>query len=112
MIRLPTLIVAAAAFVGAPAAASTYSAKPAVAPEEARIIARDISWNCGPNACLGNTELSRPAILCQGLAKRAGKLTSFVADGRAFAPAELDKCNASAKASPASTQAGAQASAN
>lgn len=112
MNRLATLIAAAAALAAAPAAAATYSAKPAVAPEAARIIARDISWNCGRGACLGNTELSRPAILCQGLAKRAGRLTSFVADGRAFAPAELDKCNASAKAAPTSTQAGVQASAN
>ena len=77
-------VVAAAAFAGAPAAAATYSGKPAVTAAGKRIIARDISWNCGPAACLGTTEDSRPAVLCQGLAKRAGRLTSFVVNGRAF----------------------------
>ena len=97
MTRFAPLIVAAAAFVAAPAVAATYSAKPVTRPEASRIIARDISWICGPDACLGSTEESRPAVLCQGLAKRAGRLTSFVANGRAFGSAELDKCNASAK---------------
>lgn len=107
MTRIATLLAVAAALVAAPAAASTYSAKPAVQPETARIIARDISWNCGSGACLGSTRESRPAILCEGLAKRAGRLESFVADGRAFGQAELAKCNASAK----SVNGGASASA-
>ena len=97
MTRFASLILAAAAFVAAPALAATYSAKPATQPEASRIIARDISWTCGPDACQGSTAESRPAVLCQGLAKRAGRLTSFVANGRAFGSAELDKCNASAK---------------
>ncbi len=110
MSRFATLIVAVAAFVAAPTVAATYSAKPAVQPEASRIIARDISWACGPAACLGSTEESRPAVLCQGLAKRAGQLTSFIANGRAFGEAELAKCNLSAKAGTAS--ASAQAAAN
>jgi len=44
------------------------------------------------------TDESRPAVLCQSLARRAGKIDSFLANGRAFTPAELDTCNASAKA--------------
>lgn len=103
MTRIATLIVVAAALAGTPAFAATYSAKPAVQPETARIIVRDISWNCGPAACLGRTEESRPSILCEGLAKRAGRLDSFVADGRAFGQAELAKCNASAKATAAAS---------
>jgi hypothetical protein len=110
MTRIATLIAATAALAGSPALAATYSAKPAVQPETARIIARDISWNCGPAACLGRTEESRPAILCEGLAKRAGRLDNFVADGRAFGQAELAKCNASAKAT--STASAVSASAN
>lgn len=81
----------------APAAASTYSAKLS-APATERIIASDIVWNCGAGACQGSTEESRPAVLCQSLARRAGKVDSFLADGRAFTPGELDTCNASAKA--------------
>jgi len=95
MLRIVTLSLMLAA--ATPAAASTYSAKLA-APTTERIIARDIVWNCGAGACQGATEESRPAVLCQSLARRAGKVDSFLADGRAFTAAELDKCNASAKA--------------
>lgn len=97
MTRLATLFAAAATLIITPAPAANYSAKPVVQPEASRIIAGDISWACGPAACLGSTEESRPAVLCQGLAKRAGWLESFVANGRGFSSAELAKCNASAK---------------
>ncbi len=109
MTRIAVLI-AAAALAGSPAVAATYTAKPAVQPETARIIARDISWNCGPTACIGKTAESRPAILCEGLAKRAGRLENFVADGRAFGEAPLARCNASAKAT--TTASAVSASAN
>jgi hypothetical protein len=97
LIFLPAIALAAA-----PLAAATYSAKLS-APTAQRIIARDISWSCGTDACQGATQDSRPAVLCQGLAKRAGRVDSFLVDGRAFTAAELDKCNASAK--PAASQA-------
>jgi hypothetical protein len=112
MSRFASLIVAAAALVASPALAATYSAKPAAKTEAGRIIARDISWTCGPDACQGSTEESRPAVLCQGLAKRAGRLESFIANGRAFGSAELDKCNASAKRGPATPASVATANAN
>ena len=80
-----------------PALAATYSAKLAV-PTTERFIARDITWNCGPDACQGATNESRPVVLCQSLAKRAGRVDSFLVDGRALAAGDLDKCNASAKA--------------
>ncbi len=90
-------IFTAAALIAAPAIAGNYSAKPMTAPASAKIIGKDISWACGPAACQGSTEESRPLVLCQDLAKRAGRLESFSADGRALGAAELDKCNASAK---------------
>ena len=91
----------AALTVAAPAAAATYSAKPVAPVSQGRIIARDIVWNCGPDACQGSTEESRPQVLCQSLAKRTGRLSSFIANGHAFAPAELDKCNGAAPGGPA-----------
>ena len=109
MTRVATLILAAAALAATPAFGATYSAKPANSAKAGRIIARDISWVCGPDACQGSTEESRPAVLCQGLAKRAGRLDSFVANGRAFAPAELDKCNAYAKGAATTAQSLADA---
>jgi hypothetical protein len=96
MLRL-VLGLSAAALAVSPAIAATYSAKLAV-PTSERFIARDITWNCGPDACQGATNESRPVVLCQSLAKRGGHIDSFLVDGRALASAELDKCNASAKA--------------
>jgi hypothetical protein len=92
ILALPALLLAAA-----PAVASTYSATLATATSQ-RIIARDIVWNCGSGACQGATDESRPAVICQSLARHAGKVGSFLADGRAFTAAELDKCNSAAAA--------------
>lgn len=83
--------------IAAPATAASYSARLA-APISERFIARDIIWACGADACQGSTQESRPIVLCQSLAKHAGKVDSFLVDGRAFGSAELDKCNTSAKA--------------
>jgi hypothetical protein len=83
----------------APAAAATYSATLA-SPASGRLIARDIVWSCGAAACQGATQESRPVVLCQSLAKRTGHVETFLVDGRAFTPAELERCNASAKPEP------------
>ena len=100
-----TVMMASAVVLSAtPVAAATYSAKPAV-PVSERFIARDITWTCGPAACQGATAESRPAVLCQSLAKRTGRIESFVVDGRAFSAAELDKCNTAAKATAVSAAA-------
>ena len=91
--------ISALALAAAPAAASTYSAKLA-APTSERFVTRDITWNCGPAACQGNTQESRPLVLCQSLAKRAGTVDSFIVDGRALSTAELANCNSLAKPQP------------
>ena len=104
MLRL-LFALSATALIAAPAAAATYSAKPAT-PLTERFVARDITWACGPDACQGSTLESRPVVLCQSLAKRAGRIDSFLVDGRAIADAELAKCNSAAKATPAAAVAG------
>ena len=86
----------ALALTAAPAAASSYSAKLA-APTSERFVTRDITWNCGPAACQGSTQESRPLVLCQSLAKRAGTVDSFIVDGRALSAAQLVSCNSLAK---------------
>ena len=97
----------ALSLASAPAAAAYYSARPE-APAPARIAARDLLWTCGPDACTGSTANSRPVVLCEGLAKQAGRLLSFAVDGRQIAPADLDRCNASAKPAPATAVATAR----
>ena len=91
MIRLASFI--AALTVAVPAAAGTYAATPASQSQPSRIVARDIAWTFNGTAFAGRTQESRPMVLCQGLAKKAGQLSSFTADGRAFGAAELAKCN-------------------
>jgi len=97
MTRMAALFVATALFA-APAVAGTYSAKPISVPASAKIIGKDISWTCSANGCQGTTETGRPLVLCQDLAKRAGRLESFTVDGRALGTTDLDKCNAKAGA--------------
>ena len=104
MTRIATLIAGTLLFA-APAVAGTYSAKPLAAPAAAKIIGKDISWNCGANGCQGATETGRPLVICQDLAKRAGRLESFLVDGRALGTSELDKCNAKAGAPTALARA-------
>src|SRR5206468_8906071 len=96
----PILAITGLLAAAAPAFAADYSAALSV-PASQRMVASDIVWNCAAGACHGATDESRPVVLCQSLAKRAGKIDSFLADGRAFTPAELDRCNAFAKAPPA-----------
>ena len=100
----PILTASAFLLAAVPAAASTYSATLA-SPSDQRIVGRDIVWNCGAGTCQGATDESRPAVICQNLARTAGKVGSFLADGRAFSPAELDKCNTAAKATGGGTLA-------
>nr|WP_294848704.1 hypothetical protein [uncultured Sphingomonas sp.] len=87
---------AAVALIATPAFSANYTAKP-VAPADGKIIGRDISWACGPTACTGSTEASRPVVLCQDLAKRTGAIGSFTINGRDMGADELAKCNKSAK---------------
>src|SRR5438128_10946583 len=100
----PFLALSAVAVIAVPAAAATYSAKPAT-PLSERFVARDITWACGPDSCQGATAESRPVVLCQSLAKRAGRIETFLVDGRAMSTGELAKCNTAAKATPAAAVA-------
>ena len=100
----PAIAIVAALTVAAPAAAANYTAKPASqAPD--KVVGREMVWKCSAGACTGSTAESRPLVLCQSLAKKAGRIESFLVDGRAFSAAELDRCNTGAKPAPASALA-------
>ena len=92
------ILAAAAVSFGAPALAGSFTAQPVTPAKQSKIVARDIVWACTDQGCRGATAESRPAVLCQALAKKAGRLASFTADGRPFAAAELERCNAAAPA--------------
>lgn len=99
MLRRLALAALAIGFAS-PALAASYSANPEQ-PATGRFIDRDISWSCGGATCMGATTESRPLVLCQGLAKQAGRLGSFTVNGRPLDTAQLDRCNASAKGAKA-----------
>ena len=96
MIFRSTPFLAALVFAAAPAAAASYSATLSSA-APARVIAGDLLWNCAGLACQGATEESRPLVLCQALAKRAGRVDRFLVNGRPFDAVELGRCNSFAK---------------
>jgi hypothetical protein len=98
MTRFPTALLALA--LAAPAMAGTYTATPTAVPETTKVVARDIAWKYAGGVFTGRTDESRPMVLCQGLAKRAGRLDTFAVDGKAFSADDLAKCNSFAKAVP------------
>ena len=98
MTRTLALVIALA--ITAPASAATYAGKPSAPAAETKFVSRDIIWNLAGATYQGSTNESRPLVLCQSLAKRAGRLESFTVDGNAFGEAELAKCNAAAPAAP------------
>lgn len=102
---LRTLVTLAFAVAPAAVSAATFVATPVVRPAAVHIIANDISWNCGDGACIGATEESRPLVLCQDLAQRAGRMTSFVVDGRPISGSQLGNCNPHARAAAPIAQA-------
>ncbi|QIK96851.1 hypothetical protein G7076_10810 [Sphingomonas sp. HDW15A] len=87
-------LIAASALFAVPASAGTYTATPASPTADAKVVARDIAWTYAGGNYTGRTAESRPLVLCQGLAKKVGRLNAFTADGRAFSVDELAKCNA------------------
>jgi hypothetical protein len=92
MIRFASMI--AALCLTVPAYAGTYAATPVAKGEQpSRVITRDLAWSLKNGAFVGRTDQSRPLVLCQGLAKKVGPLSSFKVDGRALGSAELAKCN-------------------
>ena len=106
MRRSPILLAALA--LAAPASAATYAGRPAAAGAEAKLVARDIIWTLSGDSYHGQTETSRPLVLCQSLAKRAGRLDIFTVNGKALAEADLAKCNAAAPAAPPAALAEAE----
>lgn len=96
MIR-PLFALATLVSIAVPASAATYSARTSVPVEQSRIAVRDMLWTCGKGTCAGTTANSRPLVLCQSLAKEAGRIDGFTVDGREISADQLERCNASAK---------------
>lgn len=79
--------------------AATPVAAPAPAPAPARtmLITNGTVWKWQDTAFTASKGPQRPAIMCELVVQRVGKLAMFSAGGTAFDAAALDKCNARAK---------------
>lgn len=74
-----------------------YAATPVVAPSKTMLITSGTVWRWQDTAYTANKGPQRPAIMCELVAQRAGKLSAFTAGGQPLDGAALDKCNARAK---------------
>lgn len=75
------------------AGGSYYRAELASPPKAAKFVARDIIWSCEGLNCGAGRGTSRPLLICTGLAREAGEVKSFTANGKAFEADELARCN-------------------
>lgn len=76
------------------AGSAYYRAELANPAAEARFVARDVVWACKGTTCLAGQGNSRPLIMCSSLARAAGPVASFTANGKALDADELARCNA------------------
>jgi hypothetical protein len=74
-----------------------YTATPVAAPTKTSLITRETVWKFRDGAFNASKQPERDLILCQMVAQRVGKLTSFTVGGQALDTASLDQCNAKAQ---------------
>jgi hypothetical protein len=102
MVRTLAVAAAAAMLLGSTNAlartetAGYYTATPAEAPAKTSLITRDTVWSFHDGAFSAAKAPEREIVLCQLVAQRVGKLTSFTVGGAAVDDATLAKCNAKA----------------
>ena len=73
-----------------------YRAELASPAPKSKFVARGIVWSCTGTDCVGARGTSRPLMMCSGLAKEAGEVKSFTADGKALEAEDLARCNGAA----------------
>jgi len=74
-----------------------YVATPAAQPTKTSLMTHETVWRLSDTAYVADKAPEREAILCQLVARDAGKLSGFSAGGQAFDADALAKCNAHAK---------------
>ena len=77
--------------------AGYYVATPVAQPTKANLITHETVWRLADTSYVANKAPEREVVLCQLVARDAGKLSAFSAGGQAFDADALAKCNAHAK---------------
>jgi len=78
------------------AGSAYYRAELANPAPKGKFVARGIVWSCEGTNCVGARGTSRPQMMCAGLAKEAGAVKGFIADGKALEAEDLARCNGAA----------------
>ncbi len=73
-----------------------YRAELSAPAPKGKFVARGIVWSCEGTNCVGARGTSRPLMMCTSLAKEAGEVKGFIADGKALEAKELARCNGAA----------------
>ena len=73
-----------------------YRAELASPAPKGKFVARGIVWSCTGTDCVDARGTSRPLIMCAGLAREAGQVKGFIADGKALEAEDLARCNGAA----------------
>lgn len=103
MIRRETLhLVLAASLVGAAvdsarAAEMGYVAMLAGPAPREQFVAHGLLWRCAGARCTAPAANSRPAIVCEALARTIGPLATFASGSDPFDGEALARCNAAAR---------------
>lgn len=98
--KILTLLTAAALtlpFAAAAQPARGVIATAATAPTIGTLMTRTTQWKCAGNSCVAPRAEGSYLTLCQLAAQQLGTLTAFTANGTAFAPEQLARCNLRAR---------------
>lgn len=74
-----------------------YTAIPAAQPTKTSFVTHTTVWKWNDSAFVAGKAPERENVVCELIAQRVGKLSSFTAGGQAFDADALAKCNARAK---------------
>ena len=81
----------------ASAQAAYYVAVPVAPATKPAIVTRSTPWRLQDGAYVAERAPERDVVLCELVARGAGRLSSFTVAGKAYDEAALAKCNARAK---------------
>ncbi len=94
---IATAALLAAAGVSAQPSDGAYVATPVAAPTKNVLMTRDTAWNVRDGSFVTVNAPMRDMAACQLVARSAGQLSGFTANGQAFDAAQMEACNAKAK---------------
>lgn len=103
MIRIVTTAIFASAAllastgVSAQPSDGTYVATPVAAPAKATLMTRDTAWKLRDGAFVTVNAPYKDMAACQLVARSAGQLSGFSANGASFDEGKLAECNSKAK---------------